>query len=274
MATNRSGSFPLNFDAASWSIEDALPCIFFGDFQEPEMQLYSLSAVAFIVNETEKTIFKTQYPALNQLIDDLHRKLTVLRLRGKIANRSECYAPLLWCQLAVQFWLKYGLRQKTFTDALLSWIKGKNKKGAQLVFYESNLNGNHKTKITPLSIFLLEEKSGIDIVNPRLKPTRQNIPKNSSQNIITPNTKASISIGKNALNLVLSLVEKTAKDGSIRNLKRNIDPATNHYRFIGSRPDLYTELLGLYPDKIGKYSKTVIIKAISQAAICRKSFPS
>jgi len=274
MATKRSESFPLNFDEASWTIEIAVPLIFFGDFDEPERQRLSQSAIQFLVNEVGTTVFKTQYPPLNLIAEELHKELIALRKRGAIADRTEGYAPLVWCRLAVQLWLEYGIRQKSFMNPMLHWIKTKCKDGPPLVKCNLDRNGIRKTQKIPLTVFLFEDINEANRApkNPILTISKQHAIVRPLKSTNKSNTKISTSIGKNALDLVLNLVSTTAKKGEIKNLKARFDPIHNRFQYIGLRSDLYHDLNNLYPEKMGRYKKSVLIKAISQAAICRKYF--
>lgn len=263
--------FPLNFDDDYWRIEEAVPFIFFGDLALNKQE--SEEIVKYVSNEIEEGSLLKERGNQFRLIEPLQQYLIRLVPERSIIDRKMSYSPLVWCRIAVQFWLTYGGRQKKFTLAMTQWIKNKNKLGRGFVFYDSkpdNVGGRSKNKM-PLEIFFFDNIDINDTVdkNYRLKSVK---PKVATPQIKPPkSSKRSIenSIGKNVLDFVKDLVWEAAKDRSIRNLRRRPDPDTQRYRYTGSRSDLYDVLCAIDP-QCEKYAKTVIFKAISQVATCRK----
>lgn len=272
--TKGTNVFPLNFDHSRWAVEEALPWIFFGDLDEITQTQVFVRALKYIMNEDDGEAFKTRHPKEFTLAVSLHKFLMSNRLQGAIPSRKDCYAPIIWCRFAVQFWLQYGGRQKFFTSAMTDWFERENNKGISFVFYEINRSGSPVKNIILLEKFLFGE---VDIRIGELNSFR--LIKNH-QEAVTSNSKSSLkpirsiknSIGNNALAFVRDIIRDAAQDRSIRKLQRKLDPATQRYRYTGSRQDLYKDLCD-YKQSTTRYKLSVVIKAISQVAQCRQYWP-
>ena len=273
--TNREKNFPLNFNANYWSIEEAVPYIFFGDLTPNEK--VSEEIVRYVSNEIEETSLIKQWDNEVYLIELLQPYLIRLLPEELVMDRKIYYPPVVWCRIAVQFWLEHGSRQQTFIAAMTQWIKSKNQSGQVFVFYDvkpDNIGGRTKGKML-LEVFLF---GAIDIKDAENKNYRLNLAKTKeavSQVKQPKSSKRSIqnSIGRNALAYVENLVKEAAESRSIRELHRKPDPNTQLYGYTGSRLDLYEALCALHPQCKTRYAKTVVIKAISQVAMCRKYWP-
>ena len=272
--TKGTNVFPLNFDHSRWTVEEALPWIFFGDLDEITQQQVFLSAVKYIMNEDDGEAFKTRHPKEFTLAVSLHKFLMSHRLQGAIPSRKDFYTPIIWCRLAVQFWLQHGGRQELFISAMTNWFEIKNRSGIAFVFYEINRSGlSIKSKMF-LERFLFEEidiKSG-DLDGFRLKNIKQKVVLPKSNPSTTPLISINNSIGNNVLAFVRDLIRDAAQDRSIRKLQQKIDPSTQRYRYTGSRQELYKDLCE-YKQSTTRYKPSVVIKAISQVAKCRKYWP-
>lgn len=272
--TKGANVFPLNFDHSSWTVEEALPWIFFGDLNKITQQQVFLSAVSYLMNEDDGAVFKTRHPKEFTLAVSLHKFLMSHRLQGAIPNRKDCYAPIVWCRFAVHFWLRYGGRQELFASAMTDWFERKNNPGRSFVFYEINRDGTSAINKMTLERFLFGE---IDLTigklsGFRLKKIKQRVANPKSKPSTTPIKSINNSIGNNVLAFVRDLIGEAAQNRSFRKLQQKLDPSTERYRYTGSRQELYDDLCG-YDQSTTRYKKSVVIKAISQVAKCRMYWP-
>jgi hypothetical protein len=210
-------------------------------------------------------------------LEQLQKYMIEQRPNGSVLSRKSEFSPLVWCRLAVQFWMIYGGRQNAFLSSMTKWIKDKNKKSSAFVFYETNIGEPLVTVKLPLSVFLLDDfdihnvsAGGYRLKNIKQLPDRSSSVKPKS----SPKRSRQSSIGTNAITFVKDLIQKAAKDPTITNLKKKPDPTTQLYRYTGRRIDLYGELCDFDQELRTKYKQSVVIKAISLLAKCRKYWPA
>ena len=275
--TAKPKKIPLNFDAPSWSIEEAVPWIFFGDScEEQSWERVTKLAVGYVVGEVDDGRLTPNQSAAFAAIQRHLRMLGVL-------SRGTAFPPLIWCRIAIQFWLEHGGRQQKFISAMTRWVKAKSKGGVAVVRYT---NDDHPDgQEIPLEVFLFGTIEACSLLNNAWAY------QSSSANAATkPNTQstgkrpAESQVGSNLLAAVKVAVQKWKNDKQGEKLfLRRPDPVTGKFRFIGTREELYEEVCEISPDISGKrllkngqekkrYSKASVTKAISVVAICRRTW--
>ena len=275
--TNQPKIFPLNFDAPMWSVEEAVPWIFFGDSSEHSLwSEVTRIAVGYVVGEVDdRELSKSQ----SEAYANLQRHI---RMLGDL-SRSTSFPPVVWCRLAVQFWLKHGGRQKVFTSAMTRWVIVMNRGGIAFVSYVSGDNKNGREM--PLEAFLLDNIEESELLKNNWSYRHQSGKSNQQTKTESTGGRSDESqVGSKLLSAVKVAVQKLFDDKRGGKLfLRKPDPATGKFRFIGLREELYEEIHGISPNFRGKrllnngryqkgYAKGVVIKAISKVAICRRSW--
>lgn len=275
--TKRVETFPLNFDAPMWSIEEAVPWIFFGDMREhPSWSELTTLAVGYAAGEVDdRRLSRTQSESCACLQQHL-------RMLGVI-SRGSFFTPLIWCRLAIQFWLEHGGHQKIFTTAMTRWVIEKNKGGMAFVSYKNSSHPNGRE--IPMEAFLF----GVIEMSALLKSEwfylcRSRKDNQNAEAESTGNRSAESQVGSNLLAAVKSAVQELSngKQGKALFLRKP-DPATGKFRFIGLREELCDAIYAISADISGKrllkngryqkaYAKNSVIKAISKIAICRRSW--
>lgn len=283
MMTKLSKSFTLSFDAPHWSTEEAVPCIFFGDLDVADPQLVAQEIVKYVVNENEGAALKAQIGNQFQMVVALQMILIRLLPSGATPSRKNGYHPLVWCRLAVQFWLKYGGRQESFLSTMTQWIKANNKGGVAFVSYKCN--GISTRRKIPLGAFLFGGAELPDLVQTEWLYKRRSVnhlPKGKSK----PRGGRSDEnqVGSNLLGAVKNAVAELAKNKRGKMLfLRTPDPATGKFRYKGLRGELYANVCTISPDISGErqlknkrkskaYAESAVLKAISKVVICRRSW--
>ena len=275
--TAKPKKFPLNFDAPTWSIEEAVPWIFFGDSCEEQSwgQVTKL-AVGYVAGEVDDGCLKKNQSEAFAAIQKPLRALGVL-------SRGTGFSSLIWCRIAIQFWLEHGGRQQKFISAMTRWVKAKSKGGVAVVRYT---NDDHPDgQEMPLEVFLFDTIDDSTIL--KTEWGYRNLSANATT---TPKTKlpakrsAESQVGSNLLAAVKVAVQNLKNGRRGENLfLRKSDPVSGKLRFIGTREDLYQGIYKISTDISGmrhlnkgqqkeRYSKASVIKAISIVAICRRSW--
>lgn len=275
--TAKPKKFPLNFDASTWCIEEAVPWIFFGDSSEEQSwEQVTKLAVGYVTGEVDDGSLKQNQSVALASIQRHLRMLGVL-------PRGTGFSPLIWCRMAIQFWLEHGGRQQEFISAMTRWVKAKSKGGVAVVRYT---NDDHPDgQEIPLEVFLFGSIEACSLLSNAW--AYQSSSANAATKSNTQSTgkrPAESQVGSNLLAAVKVAVQKWKNDKQGEKLfLRRPDPITGKFRFIGTREDLYDEILAISPDLSGKrqlkngqkkqpYSKASVTKAISIVAICRRSW--
>ena len=277
MVTNKSRSFPLDFDDKHWSVEEALPWVFFGDFNAEktwaDRTQYAVSYVVAEADDRTPSIYSCEH------IKQLQKSL---RACG-IVRRNSTFTPLVWCRLAVQFWLANGYGQEVFTSAMTCWVKRKNRGGVAFVSYKCA--DSSKRRRIPLEAFLFGCPEFPDFLNAKwlyLHIADVQLPKAKSKKKVGRSDEHQV--GKNLIGTVKKYVAELAinKRGKSFFL-RDPDPQTGKFRYTGLRDELYDAICRIGPDIRGTsqlengrnqkaYAKSSVIKAISKVVICRRSW--
>lgn len=275
--SNKEEKFPLNFDAPTWSIEEAVPWIFFGDrSKEQSWSQVTKLAIGYVAGEVDdRTVSRSQSASLA----DLQRHLRVLG----VLSRNTSFTPLIWCRVAIQFWLKNGGRQQKFISAMIHWANAKNKSNVVAVNYK-DIDCQNDQEIS-FEVFLFGKIASSELL--KVKWVSKSLSSKSATQAKARSTKkrsAESQVGSNLLAAVKVAIQNL-KDGkqSRKMFLRTPDPATGKFRFIGLREELYEAIYAISADisrkrllKNGKYKESYsefsVIKAISKVAICRRSW--
>lgn len=275
--TNRAEKFPLNFDARTWSIEEAVPWIFFGDSSEDQSWSQTTElAVGYVAAEVDDRKVSRSQSA------DFAPLQRHLRMLG-VLTRDTSFTPLIWCRVAIQFWLKHGGRQEKFISAMTQWVETKNKGSVAVVNYKNVDHPNGRE--IPFEVFLLGNIGSFELL--KAEWVSRSLSGKSATQVKEKSTSkrsAESQVGSNLLSAVKAAVQdlKNSRQGRKKFLKTP-DPATGRFRFIGLRAELYEAIHAISPDisrkrllKNGKtkkaYAQSSVIKAISTVAICRRSW--
>lgn len=274
MPTQDVLSFPLNFDAKQWAVEDAVPWIFFWEEANSSFQSISTSVVPYLMNHDVGQSLRSQFGKDRfAAIENLQRHLINLLFRNSTPKPKRGFPPIIWCRVALQYWLNNGGGNEIFLAAMTRWAGNKSKQSPIFVFYDRE--GSKKKNRVSLVEFLFVD---IDIAtgnlkNFRLRRVKQDSPTTKSSPPIDSNRSTENSIGRNAISFVRELIEKAAGDRTISNLRSRRDPTTQKFRYTGTRSELYDDLCRINDRCATRYRKGVVIKAISLNAKCRKHWP-
>lgn len=275
--TNRAEKFPLNFDARTWSIEKAVPWIFFGDSSADQSWSQTTElAVGYVAGEVHDRKVSGSQSA------DFATLQRHLRMLG-VLSRDTSFTPLVWCRVAIQLWLKHGRRQEKFISAMTQWVEAKNNGRVAVVNYKNVDHPNGRE--LPLEVFLLGNIGSFELL--KAEWVSRSLSGKSATQVKEKSTSkrsAESQVGSNLLSAVKAAVQdlKNSRQGRKKFLKVP-DPATGRFRFIGLRAELYEAIHAISPDisrkrllKNGKtkkaYAQSSVIKAISTVAICRRSW--
>lgn len=275
--TAKPKKIPLNFDAPSWSIEEAVPWIFFGDScEEQSWERVTKLAVGYVVGEVDDGRLTPNQSAAFAAIQRHLRMLGVL-------SRGTAFPPLIWCRIAIQFWLEHGGRQQKFISAMTRWVKAKSKGGVAVVRYT---NDDHPDgQEIPLEVFLFGTIEACSLLSNAWDYQSSSDDSSATSKSNSPRKRpAESQVGSNLLAAVKVAVQNLKSDKQSEKLfLRRADAVTGKFRFIGTRDELYGEICKISPDISGKrllkngqekkrYSKASVTKAISMVAICRRSW--
>ena len=277
--TTGSKLFPLNFDEPYWAIEDALRWVFLGSFDVPVSTLI----VKYLVNEDEGRSLKPLVGNGYGYVEKLQKFLIVQLFRGSIPNRMDKFSPLVWCRLAVQFWMEYGGSQSAFTSAMTQWVKYKNRGGVAFISYR--YNENTKRRKIPLEAFLFGGSELPDLIQTEWLYKYRSDAQLPKAILKTPSSRSDENqVGTNLLGAVKNAIAELVRGKRGKSFPfRKPDPETGKYRYKGLRGELYDELYQISPEfsegqqlKDGRirkpYAKSAVLKAISKVAICRRSW--
>lgn len=275
--TAKPKQFPLNFDARTWSIEEAVPWIFFGDSSEEQFwEQVTKLAVGYVVGEVDDGRLPRNQSAAFAAIQRHLRMLGVL-------SRGTGFSPLIWCRIAIQFWLEHGGRQQKTISAMTRWVKAKSKGGVAVVRYTNDDHPNGQE--IPLEVFLFGNIEPCSLLSNAWDYQSSSDDSSATSKSNSPRKRpAESQVGSNLLAAVNVAVQNLKSDKqSERLFLRRADAVTGKFRFIGTRDELYGEICKISPDISGKrllkngqekkrYSKASVTKAISMVAICRRSW--
>lgn len=274
----KSKVFPLDFDAQEWTVEAALPWVFFGDERDTEVWKDKTKfAVRFVVGDVDERsnniYLKPYIRALQTYIISEHREV----------RSHTAFPPLVWCRLAIQFWLTVGGRQDSFISAMTKWVRKQNKGGMAFVVYRCA--STDKKRRMPMEAFLFGRELP-DLISTEWEYKQKAIssPKLNGKSSRKGARIDEDKVGANLLGALRSAVADLAKGRRNKSsLLRRLDPETGKYRYRGGREDLLGEVClqeggakGKWRFKNGgggSYSTTALLKAVSMVAICRKSWP-
>lgn len=259
--------FPLNFDAPNWSTEQAVPHIFRADLcSSPPSQNWLNQGKSLVDcissnfgNVAPNKPNKNECEALC-----VHFKKYFAQFNGSSLS------PIMWCRLAIQYWLLYGRRQKTFIDAMTRWEKTESKNGAAKVVY---LSKGVRREISWNTFLFGKTKASILITGKAEYKTLSYATKPQNKATTKPNVSrpAASRIGEPLLNAVRNAVQELFDANQTRKKRFNgkrTTPQGEKFLFIGRRNDLYNAITH-GNTALGRYSKDSVLKAISVVAICR-----
>ena len=136
METGIESKFPLDFNATVWSVEVAAPWIFFGDWCVAQTTNKN-SALIHIANQfVHGTSIGAEKILSRQITQQIETLAAYVKRRLGALSESTAFPPLVWCRLAIQFWLEAGGQQKLVLIGYASWIIKKNRACPVFVFYE------------------------------------------------------------------------------------------------------------------------------------------
>lgn len=244
-----SKDFPLDFNAQEWTVEEALPWVFFGDYWNNDNWTdLSEFTLRFVVGEADER------SALRYLTEDTRALQKHFREHG-VMRRQTSFSPLVWCRLAIQLWLKRGGRQETFMLAMSEWIRKKNKGGAAYVFYRHPNTGKNRKMSMDAFLFAGSELPDLQKTQWKYKQKAATLPPPKVESQRSEGRTDENQVGANLLAAVkvavADLVESKRNKSS---LLRGPGPNSERCRFRGRREDLLNEICRKEPSAKGKWT--------------------
>lgn len=278
---NRMKSQTLNFDEDDWACERALSEIFLRDLEQRGPGSFCEKIVKYLLNEADaSSIYGHTH---------LHLKMArVLRsylesvFPEKALARGKKHPPIVWCRVATQFWLQFGGRQAEFMSQMTNWLQKKYRGNYPVV--EPLRRADSVRYQVPVDVFLFADElrcplsSGWQLVSIVARGQRGILRKKDS------GRSKEDEVGRSLFAAVKTAVEDLRTDMRTRkHFVTGLDVKTGKARFRGRRDDLY-DLISRHYDEVGvvpgrgkdeskkRYAKSTVIRAISELAICRRSW--
>lgn len=138
MTAGIESKFPLDFNYEVWTVEKAIPWIFFGDWHvdEPNNRTVAHKHIAnLFVHGSSIHAERIISSEKRRLVEDL--SIYLKRRLGPL-DATSAFSPLAWCRLAIQYWLHMGRGQGLFLNAYVNWVIEKNNGGPAFVIYEES----------------------------------------------------------------------------------------------------------------------------------------
>lgn len=221
--------------------------------------------------------------------ENIHRMAELLRkclkeiFSGLELEPKKAFPPIVWCRIAVQFWLRHGGAQVMFMSEMTKWVRAKNKAGSAYVVYRTE--GHSKSYRMPLEAFLFGADELPDLSETHwIYKRKESLPSEKIRKRRGAAKSAKDQIGSRLLETVRHAVGELKRDSTISSrFKKGIVRDSDKFRFVGLREELY-EALCNECEEIGnkrgsgevtprkKYSRNSVIKAISAVAICKRSW--
>lgn len=282
MTTNkRMKSQTLNFDEDDWACERALSEIFLRDLEQRGPGSFCEKIVKYLLNEADASSIHGHSHLHLKMARTLRNHLEDL-FSNEALSRGKKYPPIVWCRVATQFWLQFGGRQAKFMSQMTDWLQKKYRGGYPVV--EPQRLADSARYQVPVDVFLFADElrcplsSGWQLVS---KVIRCRLDHRKSK---ASGRSKEDEVGRKLLETVETAIEELRTGKRTRkHFVTGLDVKTRKARFHGRRDDLY-DLISRHYDEVGvvpgrgkdeskkRYAKSTVIRAISELAICRRSW--
>ncbi len=267
--------FPLDFNAESWTLEEAVRHVFFCDY------LASASGEGALA--TEHVLAKLKDADLPEEGHDdgisflaKKRAVNLIKFLQPLFSKSQMdcsYSPMVWSRLAIQYWLKNGGCQNRFMNKLVSWLN-KTRNSSWLVesiFPEGKATNGGRVKEVDAAVYLLGNFDINKTIHQKTKKIANgSIAIKSRKKIDFDKLKAKF--GPNVCECVKSVVEDALQRGNISNLTSRLDPKSGRYQFTGLFPDLLKDICRQYDSEFDQYARSTVGRVLRGLVASRRSW--
>lgn len=265
--------FPLDFNAESWTLEEAVRYVFFGDYPASESGEWAWATEHVLAKLTDADL-----PGEDESNSLLAKKraIELIKFLHPLVSKWQMgwsYSPMVWSRVAIQYWLKKGGCQKRFLNKLVSWLytTRRNVWLVESIFPAGKMINGGRAKEVDAAIYLL----GAFDINKAIyqkteKKTKSSIAKKSRKKLDFDALKAKF--GPNACECVKSIVEDAISSGNILNLTSRLDPETGRYQFTGRHPDLLNDVCRQYSEEIDPYARSTVDRVLRGLVASRRSW--
>lgn len=266
--------FPLDFNAESWTLEEVVRWVFFGDTPTPE-SLDWVRATKYTMAKLAGSDVPMKGLPSSPAKEAADRLLRFFRRLGSDLQSHLELPPVVWSRLATQYWLIHGGRQDLFMKEFLSWLKSV---GDIVVAIEPiSLDGQHivgaKLKKMGLPTFIFDPVNLKRMIQRRVVVQAIGR-KNSGRGNTSKGKVKSIEeqLGSGLYKCVKWIVDDAIQSGAISNLSSRLDPKSGRYQFTGRHGDLCNDIYRQYKEEIKQYRKSTLERAIRALVASRRSW--
>ena len=267
-------AFPLDFNAKSWTLEEAVCSVFFGS-TPTRRSLEWVRVTKFIL---AKLANSDVLPNGSPSQPTMKTAISLLRFLRRLSTdwKSDLeLPPVVWSRLAIQYWLLHGGRQELFMKSFVSWLK--NSENIVVVMESVSLGGQTiegaQIREVGLPVFLFDPTNLKRVIQRRviLKAIRRG---KSGGGAVTKGGEDAIEkmLGVGLYRCVKGIVEDAIQSGGISNLSSKRDPKSGRYQFTGRHVDLYKDICRQYKKETEQYSRSTLSRAIRALVAPRRSW--
>lgn len=274
MVTGKSQTqaFPLDFNDASWTLDEVIRNVFFDCSLAPK----SLGPEK-IIEWTLAALSGDPLPGISTFHGDM-KPVNVLnhffRCFRPDWKSDSALPPIVWSGLAIHYWLKHGTRNEQFLKEFGAWLKTS---GNCVVSIKAKVagknNANPRVDEIDLAVFLfangylnrLIKKPDAFMAIGHKKSVGATILKNNEARI-------KVMLGPGAVACTQQIVEDALQSSSIDNLSSRRDPKSGRYQFTGRHADLCAQIFRVYREETMPYSKKTIERAIRELVATKRSW--
>lgn len=279
----QSVSFPLDFNARTWTIKEALSWIFLGSLASGDSEERERCVAYAMARLGRGKPAKSVGLSIEtkKIVDDV---LSFLQQFRPTLSGLEELPPVVWSRLATQYWLKYGGCYGPFMRAMGDWIDDlgdstvrvapRRKPGAA-----SRPGTGSAPRLKPKQIaiasFLLDPFPAghyggrlVSVTSVDKRTETQSPPQP-----INHEERLKKMVGPNLYGSVKRVIEDAVASGSIPKLRAKRDPKTGRFTFTGRHSDLCVAIFGRYKKELEAYAPSTRERAIRAFVVSRRSWP-
>lgn len=279
----QSVTFPLDFNATSWTIEEALRWVFLGSLASGDSKERE-RAVAYVLTrlEGEKPDKSVGLSIeTKKIVDDV---LSFLQQFRQTLSGSGELEPVVWSRLATQYWLEYGGCYRPFMSAMGTWLDdlgdstvrvAPRRKPRSVDRPGTGSARRRKPKQVAIASFLLDPfPTGhyggrlVSVTSADKRTETQSPPQ-----AINREERLKKMLGTNLYGSVKQVIEDAIASGSIPKLRAQRDPKTGRFPYTGRHQDLCVAIFGRYEKELKAYAPSSRDRAIRAFVVSRRSWP-
>lgn len=279
----QSVSFPLDFNATTWTIEEALRWIFLGSLAAGHSREWE-RGVAYAIELLERrkpAKFIELSIETKKIVDDVLSFLQ--QFRPPLSGLGEL-APVVWSRLATQYWLEYGGCYRPFMSAMGNWLDDFGDSTVRVAPRRKPRLGDRpgtgsaprrKPKQIAIASFLLDPFPASHYGRRLVSLTRVDkcTEIQSTPQAINREERLKKMLGSNVYGSVKGVIEDAIASGSIPKLRAKRDPKTGRFPFTGRHQDLCVAIFGRYEEELKAYAPSTRDRAIRALVVSRRSWP-